>query len=169
VNISWHADAAALGSIIPFDIHAHQFIPCHVDLYTLVLLEKIEEVVEVFNSKVFNAKVVSNQAKLDGTPFVAPKSWHGGSFIVAFRNKVQLKKIVGKDAGLEKTVTALANFEVNLTSTVLTQDVVFQVKFVWDTGNIDMDIFRIGHGCVQVEVLEIDCAEVSTFSGKDTV
>ncbi len=31
------------------------------------------------------------------------------------------------------------------------------------------DIFGIGHGCVQVEVLEINCAEARTFSGKNTV
>jgi hypothetical protein len=55
------------GGIIPFDIYACHFIPHHADLHTVVLLEKIEEMVEVFNSDVFDAKVVNDQAKLDGT------------------------------------------------------------------------------------------------------
>jgi hypothetical protein len=159
---------AVFGSIISFDIHACQLIPHHVDLHTVVLLEKIEEMVEVFNSNVFDTKVVNDQAKLDGMPFVVPKSRHGGSFVVTFSKEVQPQKIVGKDAGLKKTATALANFKVNPTIAVSTQEVVFQDEFVWDVRNFDMDIFRIRHGCVQVEVLEIDCAEAGTFSGKDT-
>jgi hypothetical protein len=102
--------------------------------------------VEVFNSNVFDAKVVNNQAKLYGTSFVAPKSQRGGSFIVAFSNKAQSKKIVGKDAGLGKN--SLGKFEVNPTIAVSTQEVVFQDEFVWDIGNLDTDVSRIQHECV---------------------
>jgi hypothetical protein len=86
-------------------------------------------------------------------PFVVPKSRHGCSLIVIFSNKVQSKKIVGKDAGLGKTITTLVNFEVKPTIAVLIQEVVFQDEFVWNIGNFDMDIFRIGPGRVQVDVL----------------
>jgi hypothetical protein len=135
----------------------------------LLVLEQIKEIVEVFYTNVFDTKVVKEQAKLNRTPFVAPKSWHGGSFIEAFSNKVQSKKIVGKDVGLRKTITALANFEVNPTITITTQEVVFKDEFLWGIGNLDTDIFKIRHGCVQVEVLEINCGEAGTISGKDTV
>ncbi len=104
--------------------------------------------VKVFNSNIFNAKIINNQAKLDGMPFVAPKSWHGGSFKTAFSNKVGSKMIVGKDAGLRKTISALENFKVYPTITVLIQEVVFQDELVWDIRNLDTYIFRIGHGCV---------------------
>ena len=77
-------------------------------------------------------KAVNDQVKLDRTLFGMPKSWCGGSFIVAFSNKVQSKKIVRKEASLGKTVTALANFKVYPTIVVSTQEVVFQDEFVWD-------------------------------------
>ncbi len=119
----------------------------------------------MFESNVFDAKTVNNQAKLDGTPFVVPISWRGGSFIVAFSNNAGSKKIVGKGASLGKTITALANFEVHQTVVVSTQKVVFQDEFIWDIGNLGSNIFRIRHGCVQIKVLEVNCAEAGTFSG----
>ncbi len=74
----------------------------------------------MFNSNIFDAKVIKDKEKLDGMSFVAPKSQCEGSFIVALSNEVQLKKIVGKDAGLGKTVTALVNFKVSPTVAVST-------------------------------------------------
>ncbi len=98
VNISRHADLAVLVSIIPFDVHASKFVTSHVELHSTVLLEKIQEMVEMFNSNLFDTKVVHNEAELDGKPFVAPKSLRGVSFVVAPSNKAGLKKIIGKDA-----------------------------------------------------------------------
>ncbi len=122
----------ALAGIIPFDVNACQFIPRHVDLQTVVLLEKIQEMVEVLESDTFDTKIINNQAELKGMPFVGLESRHGGCFIVAFSKEAGSKKIVGKDADLGKTVTALANFEVYPTIVVLAQEVVFQDEFVWD-------------------------------------
>ncbi len=56
VNISWHADSIVLAGTIPFDVHAHQLLPCHVDLHTKVILEKNQKMVEVFKSNVFDTK-----------------------------------------------------------------------------------------------------------------
>jgi hypothetical protein len=33
--IAWHADAAAVRFIVPFDVHASKFIACHVVLDVL--------------------------------------------------------------------------------------------------------------------------------------
>ena len=46
--ISWHTDAAAASSIIPFYVHASKFIACHVILDAMEFLEDIQEVGEVF-------------------------------------------------------------------------------------------------------------------------
>jgi hypothetical protein len=46
--IAWHTDAAAEGSIVPFNVHASKFIACHVVLDTMEFLEDIEEVGAVF-------------------------------------------------------------------------------------------------------------------------
>ncbi len=50
----------------------------------------------MFESNVFEAKIVNDEAELDGMPFVAPKPRCRGSFIVAFSNKVGSKKIMAR-------------------------------------------------------------------------
>jgi hypothetical protein len=72
--IAWHTDAAAVGSIVPFNVHARKFIAGHVILHAMEFLEDTEEVVEVFKAHIFNTKVVYDKAELDGSPFVAPET-----------------------------------------------------------------------------------------------
>ncbi len=45
---AWHTDAAAVSSVLPFNVHASKFIACHVVLDAMEFLEDIEEVGEVF-------------------------------------------------------------------------------------------------------------------------
>jgi hypothetical protein len=72
--IACHTDAAAVGSIVPFNVHASKFIASHVVLDALEFLQDTKEVVEVFKAHVFDAKVVYNEAELFGSPFVAPET-----------------------------------------------------------------------------------------------
>ncbi len=58
-------------------------------------LENVQEVVEVFDSNVFYAKVIYNEAELDRTPFVAPETRGGFNFIIAFSEKMGSEEIVG--------------------------------------------------------------------------
>ncbi len=102
-------------------------------------------------------------------PFVAPKSWHGSSFIEALSNKARSEKVIGKDASLGKSVTALANFKVDPAILVSAQEIVFLDELVRDVRELDASIFGIRHRSVQIEVLEIDGAELSSFPGEDTV
>jgi hypothetical protein len=72
--IAWHTDAAAVGSVVPFNVHARKFIASHVVLDAMEFLEDTKEVVEVFQAHVFDAKVIYNEAELDGSPFVASET-----------------------------------------------------------------------------------------------
>jgi hypothetical protein len=47
LDVNRHTDATAASGIVPFDANAHKFIPCHVELHTMELLQKIEEMAEV--------------------------------------------------------------------------------------------------------------------------
>jgi hypothetical protein len=47
----------------------------------VVLFENIEEKIEVLNPHVFHTEIINNEAELDGTPFVMPKSWGGDRFV----------------------------------------------------------------------------------------
>jgi hypothetical protein len=64
----------------------------------------------MFDAHIFNTKVIHNEAELKGTPFVAPESRCGSSFIETFSNKMRSKEIVGKDARLRKAITTLLTF-----------------------------------------------------------
>jgi hypothetical protein len=62
--------------VISFDVNACKFIAGHVELHTMEFLEDFEKIVEVFNTYI--SKVINNEAKLDGTPFVLLKAWSQG-------------------------------------------------------------------------------------------
>ncbi len=72
--IAWHTDVAAAGSVVPFNTHACKFIAGHVELHAMEFLQDTEEVVEVFQTHVFETKVVYNETKSDGSPFVTPET-----------------------------------------------------------------------------------------------
>ena len=69
-NVTWHTDATLTFYVVPFDINTRKFITSHVVLDPMEFLEKIKEVVEVFDSNIFYPKVIYDEAQLDGTPFV---------------------------------------------------------------------------------------------------
>ncbi len=132
-------------------------------------LDKIKEMVEVFDSNIFDPKVIYNEAELDGAPFVAPETRGGISFIVTFRKKARLEEILGHDASLGKAIAALANIEVDPTVAVTTRKLVLLNEFRWDVGDLDADIFRVGHWRVEVEVLEVNGAEARSFAREHTI
>jgi hypothetical protein len=69
--IAWHTDATAVGSVVPFNIHASKFIAGHVVLHAMEFLVDTEEVVEVFQAHVFDTKVIYDKTELDGSLFMA--------------------------------------------------------------------------------------------------
>ncbi len=68
-------DAAATRCVIPFIVNSCKFIAGHVELHTMKFLEDFEEIVEVFNTYIFDTKVVNNETEFDGMPFVVPETW----------------------------------------------------------------------------------------------
>ncbi len=122
----------------------------------------------MFNANVFDTKVIHDEAELEWTPFVAPKSQRGSSFVEALSNEAQSEKVIGKDASLGKSITALANFKVDPAILVLAWEIVFIDELVRDVRELDANIFGIRHRSVQIEVLEIDGAEPRSFPGEDT-
>ncbi len=131
--------------------------------------EKVKKKVEMFNTHILHIKVIYNETELKWTPFVAPETWYGSSFVEAFGNKAGSKEIISKDTSLGKTVAALANFKVDPAIAVSTKEVVFLDEFVGDVGELDANIFWFWHRSVQIEVLEVNGAEPCILSGEDTV
>ncbi len=112
--------------------------------------------IEVFDTHVFNTKVIDNEAELDGLPCVGPETRSGSRFSVTFSLKAGAKEIVGQNACLGKTITPLANFKVDPTITIFIGEIVFCNELRRYVRDLDADVFRVGHGSVEVEVLQVD-------------
>jgi hypothetical protein len=63
-----------------------KFIASHVELHTMEFLEVFEEIIEVFNTYTFDAKVINNEAELDGTLVLVPETWSQGRLVETFGN-----------------------------------------------------------------------------------
>ncbi len=63
----------------------------------------------------------------------------------------------------------MTNFEVDPTVAVTSHKLVLLNEFRWDVGDLDADIFRVGHWCIEVEVLEVNAAKVCSFAREHTI
>jgi hypothetical protein len=70
---------------------------------------------------------------------------------------------------LGKSVATLADFKVNPSITVQTCELVLVDELLWNIQDFDANVFRLGHGRVEVEVLKVDGAKACTFSREYTV
>ena len=91
----------------------------------------------MLNANIFDTKVIHNEAEWKRPPFVEPETRRGSSFIEALSNEAGSKKVIGKDAGLGKSITALANFKIDPAVSVATNKVVFIDEFFRDVGKLD--------------------------------
>ncbi len=77
-----------------------------------------------------------------------------------------MEEIIGKNAGLGKAITALANFEVNPTITLAPLKFVLLNEFCGNVCNFNADILRVRHRSIEVEILEVNGAETCTWARK---
>ena len=77
------------------DIDARNFVACHIGLDLVVLFQEREEVVEVLNAHILNAKAIHDEAKLYRMPLVSPKTRSGVGFVVALFFQSTAEKIIG--------------------------------------------------------------------------
>jgi hypothetical protein len=80
-----------------------------------------------------------------------------------------LEEIVGKNAGLGKAMTALANLKVDPPITITTLKVVLFNEFHRDVSSFNADLFGVWHWSIEVEVLEVDGAEMCTWAREHAV
>jgi hypothetical protein len=106
---------------------------------------------------------------LDGTPFVVPEAWGGFNLVISFSKKAGLEEIVGKNAGLGQAITAWASLEVDPTITIATLKFVLLNEFRQNVSNFNVDIFRVRHQSIEVEIFEVNGAEMCTWSRKHAV
>ena len=77
------------------DVDDRNFVACHIGLDLVVLFQECEEVVEVLSAHILNAKVIHDEAKLDQTPLVSPKTRSGMGFVESLFFQSTAEKIIG--------------------------------------------------------------------------
>jgi hypothetical protein len=169
LDVAVHTDATPTGCIVPFDVNTCKLVASHVELYPMELLENIAEMVEVFYPNILHPKVINHETELDGMPFVMPEAWGGFNLVMSLSNKVGLEEMVGKNAGLGKAITALANLKVDPSVTIVTLKFVLLNEFLQDISNLNADVLGVWHWSIEVEVLEVNGAEMCAWAREHAV
>jgi hypothetical protein len=169
LDVAGHTDATPAGCVVPFDIYTRKFVVGHVELDPVKLLENIAEMVEVFKPNILHPNIIKDETDLDGTPYVAPEVWGGFGFVISFSKKAGSEEILCKNAGLGKAITALTNFKVDPTVMIATLKFVVLNEFHQNVCNFNMDIFRVRHQSIEVEILEVNGAEMYAWAKKHAV
>ena len=86
----------------------------------------------MFDSNIFYAKVVDDEAELEGTPFVAPEARHRGCFVKTFGNQTGAEQVIGKDACLGESRATTANFKVDPAIAVMSKKDAFGNEIIWN-------------------------------------
>ncbi len=68
-----------------------------------------------------------------------------------------------------KAIASLANFKVGPPVPICTGEVVLLNELRRNVRDLDADLFRVGHGRVEVEIFKVNGAESCTLPGDDAV
>ena len=69
--------------VIPLEVYARNVFPVEVFLDCLMVCEDSSEVVKVVVTYILDSEIINNEYKHNGAPFVAPKPWRSGGFVVS--------------------------------------------------------------------------------------
>ncbi len=116
-DVTWHGEATrAFGvnwAVAPFERHAGRAGAVNFLGDFVVLFETLAKMIQVGITNVLDGKVISNECKHDGVPFVVPEPRGGGCLVVVEVGKAVLEEFVGMDASLGETIHATAHFKVD--------------------------------------------------------
>ena len=78
-----------------------------------MLVEDAKEVVGMLAADVFDAKIVNDQDKLDGAPYMSPEARCGSRFVVPRHSELLAEEVVGEPSGLGQSICASDDGEVH--------------------------------------------------------
>ncbi len=142
-------------AVVPFEYHAGEAGVVNFLRDFVVLFESLAKMIQVSITNILDGKVVNNECKHDGVPFVVPELGGGGCFVVVEIGEAVLEEFVGKDACLGETVHATAHFEVDPGVTGNLVELVLVDDFEGDVRKLDADVLWSVKQGVQIEVLEV--------------
>ena len=114
---------------------------------------------------ILDAKVIHNEYKDDGSPFVVPEAWDGVALIVFVLGQTLSEEIIGKLAGLFQPIDPFGDLEVYPVIEHKLSEVVLVDEFLGNLGEVDADIFGSIKGIAQVKVGEVIAGEMGIGGG----
>jgi hypothetical protein len=172
-DVTWHGEVArAFGvnwAVVPFERHAGEAGAVDFLRVFVVLFESLAKMIQVGITNVLDGKVIDNECKHDGVPFVVPEPGGGGCLVVVQFGKVVSEEFVGKDACLGETVHATAHFKVDPGVVGNLVELVLVNEFLGDVHKLDADVLCSVKRGVQIEVLEVHGGKPGITLGENTV
>ncbi len=158
-DITWHGEAARVfgmnWAVVPFKCHVGKAGAVNFLRDFIVLFESLAKIIQMGIAIVLDGKVVNNEYKYDGAPFVAQEPGGGGCLVVVKFVKAAVEEFVGKDACLGETVHATAHLKVDPGVTGKLIELVLVYKFLGDFSKLDADVLWPVERGVKIEVLEV--------------
>jgi hypothetical protein len=125
--------------------------------------------IQVGITNVLDGKVIDNECKHDGAPFVVPEPGGGGCLVVLKFGEAVSKEFVGKDACLGETIHATAYFKVDPGVAGNLVDLVLIDEFLGDVRKLDANVLWSAERGVQIEVYEVHGGKPGITLGENTV
>ncbi len=155
--------------IVPFKCHAGEAGAINFLRDFIVLFESLAKMIQVGIANVLDGKVVNNECKHDGAPFVAPEPGGGGCLVVVEFGKAVSEEFVGKNACLGETIHATAHLKVDPGVLGKLVELVLIDEFLGDVHKLDADVLWLVERVVKIEVLEVHGDKPGITLGENTV
>ncbi len=125
--------------------------------------------VSVLLANVFYAKIINTQGEQDGASFMGPETRRKGALAVALRIETLHEWFLGKEACLWKLVHSARDFDIDVAVDVyLSNKTVVFNKVRREVAELESHVFIAQHRSVEVEILDVNCHELSIQFGDDT-
>ena len=161
-DVILHGEAASVVLVIPFEVDASEFVAILIFSDGVMLLENVVEVKGVAFTNIFDAKVINDEEKHDGTPLVAPEARSSKILVLTVLVEALGEEVVGKLARLREAINAFSDFEVNPTFMHKLGEIVFANEFFRDIGKTEARIFETIKRGAQGKVRNVEGSKLCT-------
>jgi hypothetical protein len=156
-------------ALVPFERHAGKAGAIDFLKDFVVLFDSLAKMIQMGITNVLVGKVVNNECKHDGVPFVVPEPGGGGCFVVVRFGEAVSEEFVGEDACLGETVHATVHFEVDPGVAGNFVELVLVDEFKGGVRKLDADVLWLVKWGVQIENLEVHGSKPGITLGENTV
>jgi hypothetical protein len=169
-NVFWHQEMHLLAWVIPLNGESTVSFSFFFNRALIIFLDRLQEVLGVLLTGVFDSKVVDDQRERNGTPLVLPQTGSGLALRIAMFLQSFGEEFLCYDPRLGESVHALADLAVHVSirgcdvaQFVVLDDIVRHVR------KFQTHVFIHDHWGIQIEVFYVHGEESCARCGYDAV